>query len=263
MLRFCSVLVLCSVATLPLCAQDNAPSSVTIVPNSQGAPIQHAPDGASRLMIQNIDIPAIPNAPFSAIVVAESTTIMPDGSKRSIWNHRLVARDSSGRVFQERRFLTPTGNVEETPISELDFQDPNLKELTICNPQTKICEVHPLRPQFTPPPATASRPAKLTFPNGTTVENQDLGMQMIEELQCLGSREITTIPGAVLGSDKPQPVVKEFWYSSQLGFNVVTKRFDPRVSVMQNFTVTEINRAEPDPKNFAVPSQYHVVQAAR
>ena len=57
--------------------------------------------------------------------------------------------------------------------------------------------------------------------------------------------------------------LREFWDSPQRGFNVVIKRFDPSVSVLQNFTVTEINRAEPDPKNFAVPPQYHVVQAAR
>src|SRR5580658_849534 len=86
----------------------------------QSAP-EHAPDGGTIQRIQSIDIPPIPNAPFSAVVVTEWTRIMPDGSTALMKNHRMVARDSVGRVFEERRYLTPDGDKQETLLSEMDY----------------------------------------------------------------------------------------------------------------------------------------------
>jgi hypothetical protein len=40
---------------------------------------------------------------------------------------------------------------------------------------------------------------------------------------------------------------------------VITKRFDPRASAVQNFVVGNINQAEPDARMFEPPQGYRIV----
>jgi hypothetical protein len=47
-------------------------------------------------------------------------------------------------------------------------------------------------------------------------------------------------------------VKREYWYSPQLGVNLISKLQDPRVGI-QNFEVSEIALTEPDPKLFKTP----------
>jgi hypothetical protein len=75
----------------------------------------------------------------------------------------------------------------------------------------------------------------------------------------VGSREVTTLNVGVMGNEKPEPIVKEFWYSPRLGINVITKRFDPRASAIQNFVVGNINLEEPNPRMFEPPAGYRIV----
>jgi hypothetical protein len=225
---------------------------------------QHAPDGGVRETLQSIDIPTLTNAPFSANVETEWTKIMPDGTTATQKNHRTVARDSSGRVFQERRYFSPNGDKLPTPLSQLEYMDPNRHELYTCIPQRKTCYLSEWTGvALTAMPAgttglkvcgcaTAPRPAM-------KVENEALGQKTIEDIEVTVSREVTTIAAGQIGNEKAEPIVKEFWYSPRLGINVVTKRFDPR-SGMQNFVVDNISRNEPDAKLFEPPADYQVVR---
>jgi hypothetical protein len=88
-----------------------------------------------------------------------------------------------------------------------------------------------------------------------------LGQKTIESLDVVGSREVTTINAGAIGNEKAEPIVKEFWYSPRLQINVITKRFDPRVSAIQDFEVGNISLTEPDPKMFEPPVGYRMVQA--
>jgi hypothetical protein len=54
--------------------------------------------------------------------------------------------------------------------------------------------------------------------------------------------------------------VKEFWYSPYLKINVITKRFDPHASGIDNFEVKDIQLTEPDAKLFDLPDGYRVVR---
>ena len=225
---------------------------------AQEAPI-HAPDGGTQERVESIAIPSMPNAPFSAVVTTVWTRILPDGSTQVIKNHRTVARDSSGRVFQERRYFSPNGDKQVTPLSALNYQDPNRHELYICRPDVRVCTVSPFYM-----PATAKLQQAGPLPNGAgSVTREDLGQKTVEGLEVLGSREITTINAGAIGNQKAEPIVKEFWYSPRLGINVITKRFDPRVSAAQDFDVGNVNLAEPDPKLFEPPSDYKVVRMDR
>jgi hypothetical protein len=217
----------------------------------------HAPDGGTRQRVQSIDIPPSTNAPFSAVVTTELTTILPDGSKRTVRNHRTVARDSSGRVFQERRRFAPNGDKQTTPLGQLEYVDPNRHEMVLCSPQAQVCTVYPWN---------ASNAAVLQkvgpLPNGMgEMTREALGQKTIESLDVVGSREVTTINAGAIGNEKAEPIVKEFWYSPRLQINVITKRFDPRVSAIQDFEVGNISLTEPDPKMFEPPVGYRMVQA--
>jgi len=231
---------LCSVG-LPLAAQE-APT--------------HAPDGGTRETLASIDILPAANAPFSATVVTEWTRILPDGSTQTARNHRTVARDSTGRVFQERRYFAPNGDQQVTPLSALNYQDPNRGQMLVCRPQAHACYMYKFQ---MPPVAKLPKPGPL--PSGAgSVTREDLGRKTIDELDVVGSREVTTINAGIVGNEKPEPTVKEFWYSPRLGINVITKRFDPHVSGIQNFEVKDINLNEPDPKLFEPPSGYRMVK---
>ena len=218
--------------------------------------IQHAPDGHTVEHIDSIEIPTITNAPFSAVVVTELTRILPDGSEQTTWNHRTIARDSSGRVFQERRAFTPNGNIETTRLGQLQYDDPNLHERELCS-QDLVCRTYSYN--FPLPPQDASLPPIVTLPNGNTIRNEGLGSNNIEGVDVVGSRETTSIPAGVMGNQRSEDIVKEFWYSPRLGINIVTKRINPSISSIQNFQVTKIDLSEPDPKLFQPPANYRRV----
>lgn len=216
----------------------------------------HAPDGGTSETLQSIDITPAVNAPFSATVVTEWTRILPDGSTQITKNHRTVARDSSGRVFQERRSFTPNGDRQVTQLTEMDYQYPNQNQLYICQPAVQVCTVY----RYNPPPATIL-PKAGPLPSGKgSVTREDLGRKVIVNMEVLGSRETTTINAGVVGNQRAEPTVKEFWYSPRLQINLVTKRFDPHVSGIQDFEVENINLDEPDPKLFQTPADYRLIR---
>jgi hypothetical protein len=215
----------------------------------------HALDGGTRQTLESITIPPLQGAPFTAVVTTEWTRIMPDGSTGTTKNHRTVARDSLGRVFQERRYFSPDGDKQMTQISELDYEDPTLHQLLICHPQNRVCTAY--RYDM---PTTVVLPKAGPLPNGRgTVTREELGKKTIDNVDVVGSREVTTLKAGVMGNEKPEPIVKEFWYSPRLGINVITKRFDPRASAIQNFVVGSINLAEPNAALFEPPAGYRIV----
>ncbi len=222
---------------------------------AQQPPVMHAPDGGTREGIESIAIPTIPNAPFSAVVTTEWTKMLADGSTQIVKNHRTVARDSSGRVFQERRAFMPDGDKRETMLKEIDIQDPVLHVMYVCRPLRRMCGAGRFVGTV---PERIEQPGSLLHGAGKGTV-QGLGEKMVDGLELIGSHEVTTIAANAMGNQKAQEVVKEFWYSPQLGINVITDRFDPRVSAEQKFVVSGISQREPGPGMFAVPEGYRVM----
>ncbi len=216
----------------------------------------HAADGGTRQTMQSVDILPLEGASFTATVVTEWTSMLPDGSTGTVKNHRTVARDSAGRVFQERRFFSPTGDVQGTMLSELDYEDPTRQELSVCRPARKVCQVYAYqRPAQVVPPVARQLPKE----RGSVTE-EALGTKTIENLEVVGSREVTTLNAGVLGDQKAEPTVREFWYSPRLQVNLITKRFDPHASAIQDIELRQITLSEPDPKLFVPPAEYRMIQ---
>jgi hypothetical protein len=221
----------------------------------------HVPDGGTREMIQNILILPFTGAPFSATIEADVVRTLADGSTATVKNLRAVARDTSGRIFQQRAFFTPDGD-SKPRIRALEYRDPTRHEQYECIVAEKTCYVTPYeRPAMSAMPAGGLDACGCASPRskGYTVQEEALGQKTIENLEATGSREITTLPAGQFGNDKPQPIVKEFWYSSRLGLNLITKRFDPRAG-SQNFLVERVSLDEPTPKTFEPPADYRVVK---
>lgn len=207
----------------------------------------HAPDGGTREMITSVVIPPTANAPFSATVNTEWTRYLEDGATRLWQNHRAVARDRTGRVFQERRNFATGGLRADTRLTRTEIADPRAHTLTYCYPDRNVCEVRFFAGDTLTPTAAAPQ-----------TEQERLGTQVINGLELIGTRETTRLPAPVVGTDRPLTITKEFWYSARLGVNVSTKRVDPRSGV-EMFSIVDIVEADPDPAWFSLPANAHVI----
>jgi hypothetical protein len=206
------------------------------------------PDGGTREVLVSILIPSLANAPFSATVATESVRQLADGSRITLVNRRAIARDSAGRIFQERRLLVPDDGKHESIVTQIEISDPVSHQLYICVPRERVCQVEFFSaPQFVPP-AVGSASAKQPGSPG----REDLGKQFVSGLETLGTRETTVIEAGAIGNDSPITVSREYWYSPQLGVNLISKLQDPRIGT-QDFEVQDITVGEPDKKLFAVP----------
>lgn len=90
-----------------------------------------------------------------------------------------------------------------------------------------------------------------------STNTEQLGKQMIEGVECEGTRAVTTIPTGAIGNERPIETVRESWFSPELKMIILTKQSDPRFGE-SNYRVTNISRAEPDGSLFEVPSDYTV-----
>jgi hypothetical protein len=212
----------------------------------------HAPDGGTRETLTSVVVTPLPNAPFSATVQTEWTKYFADGATQFTQNHRLIARDGLGRVFQQRATFGPKGSPIDSQVWRIELAEPSSQTVAYCDTRTHVCE---LRPYATP--ASTAPPAG-PLANARGLVSEDLGSRMLNGLDLIGTRETQTLNPLVTGSDRPLVVVKEFWYSRQLGLNVLTTRNDPR-SGKEVFTVTDIRRGEPDAALFAMPADFRVV----
>ena len=215
---------------------------------------ERAPDGNSYSRIVSIFIAPIPNAPFTATVSTQWTRLTSDGATVVVKNHRMVARDSQGHVFEERRRFVPGDSNAESLLSQMDYVDPTRLTRTVCFPGSKVCDVY----NFFSPPDNVSLPVGPLQDGKRYLNRENLGTDEVEGLTTIGTREtITTNPG-VAGNDREVVSTKEFWYSPKLSVNLVVKRFDP-LQGAQVFTVSNISLAEPDARLFIVPRNFKVI----
>jgi hypothetical protein len=215
---------------------------------------QRPPDGGTREVLISILIPSLPNAPFSATVVTESIRQLADGTSITLGNRRAIARDRVGRIFQERRLLVPADGKHESVVTQIEISDPVAHTLYICMPRERVCQVELFSaPGFVPPPTVATVRGQ-----AGAAALEDLGRQAIGGLETVGTRQTGVIETGAIGNNSPIQVTREYWYSPQLGVNLVSKLQDPRIGT-QNFEVSEIVLGDPDSKLFQPPANCKVI----
>jgi len=233
------------------------PGSASLAQAPQPSPQQpqRPPDGGTREVLISILIPSLPNAPFTATVNTEWIRQLPDGSAITLKNHRAIARDAAGRIFQERRALVPDDGTNKSGVSQIEISDPVAYELYICMPHGRTCQLEVFSPLESAP---YGAPGKAHMVQGSSSQSEDLGKQAIGGLETVGTRETTIIPAGTIGNNSPLMSKWEFWFSPQLGVNLISKRQDP-LSGTQNFEVSDIALGDPDAKLFEVPSGFKIL----
>jgi hypothetical protein len=236
----------------------------------------------------------VPNAPYSAEAVTESTQILADGNRINHKSVTRVYRDGEGRTRREElndsgavvsvAIIDPVAHVTYflNPASRTAYRDglrvampdgrgvgaggrgrgpegaAGSAELEQYKKQydelARMKEASPGPPPPPPPPPTGERIAIERTVAGST-SREELGTQNIEGVPATGSRTTTTIPAGAIGNLQPIKVVAEQWFSSDLGVLVMTKHSDPRVGDTI-YRLQSIVRAEPDRSLFTLPPDY-------
>ena len=91
-------------------------------------------------------------------------------------------------------------------------------------------------------------------------KTEKLEARNVEGVQAEGTRITTTIPAGDIGNEQPIQIVDERWYSPELQVFVMTRHSDPRFGET-TYRLTNIQRTEPSPVLFQVPSDYTVKEA--
>jgi hypothetical protein len=190
-------------------------------------------------------------------VNTEWVRILPDNTRITLVNHRLIARDSAGRVFQERRLLVPQNGGQQSFITQIEIKDPVLKQQYICMPSAHTCQVEYRQTIVSPvpPPVASQTPAGS---NANQLEVQSLGTQTVAGVETIGTRETVTIPAGQIGNDSAINTTREFWFSSALGLDIISVRSDPRFGT-QRFELSDVMLGEPDAKLFSPPEGSRII----
>jgi hypothetical protein len=152
-------------------------------PNQQRMPPDYR---GVQTVVPGIFVTPIPNAPFTATVDIISHEKLPNGTENVRTTSAQIARDSSGRIYNERRMLVPVTFKGQPMLLSAHIFDPATRLNIFLDPQTRIARESILAPAAaarqmptTPPiprfPAAPSRPPGRYQPepdpdySGTTV----------------------------------------------------------------------------------------------
>jgi TonB family protein len=159
-------------------------------------------------------------------------------------NH--IARDSAGRTHSESRRFVSGFYKQEPPLTDTHLYDPATGLSTHLEPFAFLARQTTMH---APPVADAN---SVPDPNPNVLafwvkQVDDLGTRIFEGLTLHGTRQ-----------SRDSENFNEFWYSPDLSIFMSRKHRDP---VWEwTVTITEINRQEPAPSDFAVPADYRVVE---
>jgi hypothetical protein len=238
----------------------------------------------------------VKNQPYQAVAITDVKQTLADGSHITQTTTATVARDSDGRTARVQQLSTigpwrsASGSSEGNGPTLTTIFDPVAKTHTDYTSDNKVAHVAKLPPM--PPldaatprgesgfavvsdgpvsgatgggvgPATfavqghASRSQAVSDQAVPDAKTEPLGTKSIEGISVTGTRATTTIPAGAIGNDKDLVITRETWYSADLKLVVQSTQIDPRFGE-STYTLTNIQRSEPDPSMFQVPAGYTV-----
>ena len=234
---------------------------VHAAPQEEGGIETH--DGGTREVLESIVVPPKTGAPFTLKLDTEWVKPLAEGNTVTLVNERTIARDSSGRIYQQRVMLEPQNASGEHRwmVNVIQIMDPNEHTLYNCwlLPHDKrSCDLLDYKASTT----INYRPAHVVtgpLPNGRgEAQHEDLGGQTVAGVATQGSRDTTTIAPGVSGNAREMIFQRETWYSPELGINLISVLKTPSAG-KQTFIVKEITPSEPDPALFVLPEGFKIV----
>ncbi len=199
--------------------------------------------------VYGLHIPAVRGLPLTAKAEVETVSELQDGTQITHKTYNLDARDSAGRTHNEmRNWITAEG--AEPRLTRVELYDPATRTRTDLFPLTKLARQWVVGMAGQATPAAASAKPEMT--------REEIGTDTMEGLPVKGVQVTQMYAAGAMGNDRPLTIVTEYWYSSEIRLNLLTKKTDPRYGI-QTIRVTELDRQEPDPALFAIGDQYKVV----
>lgn len=212
----------------------------------------------------------VTGSPFSAVAVSETTQTLADGNRISRKMQTSLFRDSQGRFRKEGALpaIGPLANAGQ-PKSFVFITDPVSGSNFMLHPETKTAERmgKPFGRMKMKEMMKNKVKGKFEVREQQAVasgllKKEDLGTQTINGVAAQGTRITKTIPAGEIGNEKPITIVHERWYSDDLQLVVMSKRSDPW-SGETTYSLTNIQRTEPNASLFSVPPDYAVQQSRR
>lgn len=221
----------------------------------------------------------VKGAPYSAEASTETVQVLADGNRISRKITNSVARDGEGRTRREESLGQP-GSAEQRKL--IFISDPVAQNTYVLDTHSK--EAHStqaMQYRAMSKELEAKRTAEREVRTTTTVhvrnENtagigvgieshsngsekvEQLGTRTIQGVAAEGRRVTNTIAAGEIGNDRPIEVVRETWYSSDLQITLMSSTSDPRIGTT-TYQVNSLQRGEPSPSLFEVPSEYTTVK---
>jgi hypothetical protein len=228
----------------------------------------------------------IAGAPYSAVRVTASQQILANGNTIQRQEQMNVYRDSQGRTRTETTVQGPDGQTSQ----RVEIVDPVAGVMRTLDTQNKVARETPFRsPANMPQPGSPSampgrgrggpggnpQPGSLgarggrspnqVRPGGAAASNaqtDNLGTRTLNGVAAVGTRVTRTIPAGEIGNAQPLQIVRETWFSQDLGVPVMSSQSDPRTGTTVT-QLTNILRVEPDAALFQAPAGYTTQRAGR
>lgn len=203
--------------------------------------------------------PVLGGAPYSAVETTESITTLLDGNRIVRTYSARYFRDSQGRTRVEQSAGSPLRGRNEPIYIHVQIDDPVSARSYHLDPQEKHFASYPA-PRIDVVQGSIASPLHVIQLGSRTLaqvvdESVPLGEKIIEGLKAVGSRLDRTIDAGDIGNERPITVTSEQWFIPELGVLVFAHQQSP-VGTDITYRLEHIERAEPAPGLFAVPSDY-------
>jgi hypothetical protein len=285
-----SFCVSCIVAGMLIASASDAPAQGL---RSGGPPPQAAaqPPQTAPLPSDPLTGPVVTKAPYSGDAVTTVTQVLMDGTRIEERTEARFNRDSAGRIRREQTILglpqlNPAAQpqtvvtIDPTPEDDAAYQlDPvnrtarrvsraggpiqwityssraNATDLLL-GARTGAYALTLQTGDLTTRRVARQGTAQVA---GAKQSEESLGTRQIEGVRATGRKTTSVIPTGQIGNDRPIEITDERWESPDLKVVVYSKYSDPRSGIVE-FRLTNINRSEPQPDLFTVPTDYTIVE---
>ena len=200
-------------------------------------------------------VATVTGAPYSAVEVRTSQQVLATGNTIQHQDKTNVYRDAQGRVRRETTRTGPDGQ-SRTFVS---ISDPVANTMTELDAKNKTAFTHPAKFPSASQTSSGTAPRTRTGVSDANVKRETLAAQSIHGLVASGTRVTRTIPAGAISNSQSIESVRETWMSDDLKVPLMTKVTDPRMGTT-TMELTNVNRSQPDPSLFQVPSDYTVKQ---
>ncbi|MFI5059406.1 MAG: hypothetical protein ACHQLQ_14630 [Candidatus Acidiferrales bacterium] len=208
----------------------------------------------------------VKGAPYSAKATSETTQTLADGTTIHRTTQSALYRDSQGRSRREVTLsgFGPLAGSGKTHTL-VTIADPVAGAHYVVDDEHKV--VHKMSFRTHGGNASGTMAAGV-FPEkmkarmheeeaSGALKKESLGTQTINGVSAEGTRVTRTIAAGEIGNDRAIQVVSERWYSPELQIVVKSTRSDPRFGTT-TYTVTNLQKTEPDASLFTIPAGYTV-----